>query len=415
MDFDDTAEEAAFRVEARAWLEANAIPKGDPEDFSRGFFSVGADWRDLDERSRKWQRTLFDAGWAGIGLPQAYGGRGGTTGQEMIFAQEVADFGVHSGPFMVSHSMVVPAILAFGTDAQKDRFVEATLRGDEEWCQLFSEPGSGSDLASLSTRAVLDGDEWVVNGQKVWTSSGDTCQWGILLARTDPEAPRHRGITYFLVDMSTPGIEVRPLRQMTGDSHFSEVFLTDVRIPAANVLGGPARIDDGWRAALHTLANERNMIGAAAVDDDVLSLVELARARGLLDDPVVRQGIAAVHTDAQLLTYLGYRMLTAFSHGREPGPETSVSKLLYNRHLVRQTSLGKSIMGAEGMLTGEPGTWEGYIDHRFVWHPQSGIAGGTNEVQRNIIGERVLGLPAEPRVTPAPVSQPSGEGLRLVG
>lgn len=415
MDFDDTAEEAAFRAEARAWLEANAIPKGDPEDFSLGFFSAGADWHDLDERSRKWQRVLFDAGWAGIGLPTAYGGRGGTTAQELIFAQEVADFGVHSGPFMVSHSMVVPAILAFGTDAQKDRFVEATLRGDEEWCQLFSEPGSGSDLASLSTRAVFDGDEWVVNGQKVWTSSGDTCQWGILLARTDPDAPKHRGITYFLVEMSTPGIEVRPLRQMTGDSHFSEVFLTDVRIPAANVLGGPTRVDDGWRAAMHTLANERNMIGAAAVDNDVVSVVELARSRGLLADPVVRQGIAAVHTNAQLLTYLGHRTRTALSQGREPGPETSVSKLLYNQHLVRQTALGKSIMGAEGMLTGEPGTWEEYIDYRFVWHPQSGIAGGTNEVQRNIIGERVLGLPAEPRVTPARVSQPSGEGLRLVG
>src|SRR5690606_31404349 len=197
------------------------------------------------------------------------------------------------------------------------------------WCQLFSEPGSGSDLASLSTRAVRDGDEWVVNGQKVWTSNADTCEWGILLARTDPDAPKHRGITYFLVDMATPGIEVRPLRQMTGDSHFSEVFLTDVRIPADNVLGGEARVNDGWRAAMHTLANERNMIGSAAVDEDLEAVVELARAAGLDADPVVRQQLALVHTHVELLRFLGYRMRTALSQGRAPGPETSVLKLLY--------------------------------------------------------------------------------------
>ncbi len=397
MDFDDSPEEAAFRAEARAWLDEHAIPKGHADDFSRGFFELDADWNLLGARSRAWQRRLFDAGWAGVSYPKEFGGRGGTTMQELIFAQEMANYGVHTGTFAVAHTMVGPAILEFGTQAQKDRHLEAMLCGDEEWCQLFSEPGAGSDLAGLSTRAVRDGDEWVVNGQKVWTSSADRSQWGILLARTDPDVPKHRGITYFLLDMATPGIEIRPLRQMTGDSHFSEVFLTDVRIPADNVLGGEAGINQGWRAAMHTLANERNMIGSASSDDDLIGLVALARSRGLEDDPDVRQELALVHTDAALLDYLGYRMQTALSRGEAPGPETSVLKLVYGRFLRRTTGLAKRLMGAEGMLTGENGEWSGYFGYRFLWAPHSGIAGGTNEVQRNIIGERVLGLPSEPR------------------
>jgi alkylation response protein AidB-like acyl-CoA dehydrogenase len=409
VDFEDTPEEAAFRAEARAWLEANAIPKGHPDDFSRGFFTLDANWDDLDARARAWQRRLFDGGWAGISYPKEYGGRGGTTMQEVIFAQEMANYGVHNGPFAVAHTMVGPAILEFGTEAQRERFIEPMLRGDEEWCQLFSEPGAGSDLASLSTRAVRDGDEWVVNGQKVWTSSADRSEWGILLARTDPAAPKHKGISYFLLDMATPGIEIRPLRQMTGDSHFSEVFLTDVRIPAENVLGGEAGVNQGWRAAMHTLANERNMIGSVPVDDDLVGLVALARERGLAGDPLVRQELARVHTAVSVLTFLGYRMQTALSHGREPGPETSVLKLRYGQHLVHSTNLAKRLLGAHGMLNGERDGWSGYFGYRFVWAPHSGIAGGTNEVQRNIIAERVLGLPAEPRpsssgVVPEPTS-----------
>jgi alkylation response protein AidB-like acyl-CoA dehydrogenase len=397
VDFDDTPDEAAFRAEARAWLDQHAVPKGHAEDFSRGFFEPHADWDVLDARTRAWQRRLFDAGWAGVSYPKEYGGRGGTTMQELIFAQEMAEFGVHTGTFAVAHTMVGPAILAYGTEAQKDRFIEAMLRGDEEWCQLFSEPGAGSDLAGLSTRAVRDGDEWVVNGQKVWTSSADRSEWGILLARTNPGAPKHRGITYFLLDMSTPGIDIRPLRQMTGDSHFSEVFLTDVRIPAANVLGGDDGIDQGWRAAMHTLANERNMIGSASSDDDLDGLVVLARERGLAADPVVRQEMARVLIAARLLDYLGFRMQTALSRGEAPGPETSVLKLVYGQFLRHSTGLAKSLLGPSGMLDGERGEWSGYFGYRFVWAPHSGIAGGSNEVQRNIIGERVLGLPAEPK------------------
>jgi alkylation response protein AidB-like acyl-CoA dehydrogenase len=236
-----------------------------------------------------------------------------------------------------------------------------------------------------------------VNGQKVWTSNADMCEWGILLARTDPDAPKHRGITYFLLDMHTPGIEIRPLRQMTGDSHFSEVFFTDVRIPAKDVLGGDARVNDGWRAAIHTLANERNMIGSASADEDLEAVLSLARSGGLIDDARRRQELAVVKTHIELLRFLGYRMQTALSRGNAPGPETSVIKLLYGQHMRHAMSLGKHLLGAEGMLAGTPSEWSGYVGYRFVWAPQFGIAGGTNEVQRNIIGERVLGLPPEPR------------------
>jgi alkylation response protein AidB-like acyl-CoA dehydrogenase len=395
VDFEDSPDEAAFRAEARSWLDAHALPKGHPDDFSRSFFDVDVDWGAIDQRCRAWQRQLFDGGWAGISYPKELGGRGGTTMQEVIFAQEMAHFGVHNGPFMVAHTMVGPALLEFGTPEQQDRYVEPMLCGDEVWCQLFSEPGAGSDLASLSTRADLDGDEWVVNGQKVWTSAADHSEWGILLARTDADAPRHRGITYFLVDMTSPGIDIRPLRQMTGDTHFSEVFLTDVRVPVTNVLGGEAGVGQGWRAAIHTLANERNMIGSASVDEDLVGLVALARGRDRAQDPVVRQALARVHTCVELLRYLGYRTQTALSQGHAPGPETSVLKLLFGQHLRRSTVLAKSLLGAAGMLDGDRGEWSGYFGYRFVWAPHAGIAGGTNEVQRNIIGERVLGLPSD--------------------
>jgi alkylation response protein AidB-like acyl-CoA dehydrogenase len=406
VDFEDTPEEAAFRAEARSWLDVHAVPKGHPDDFSRSFFDVEVDWAVLDADARRWQRTLFDGGWAGVSYPKDVGGRGGTIGQEIIFSQEMARYGVHNGPFMVAHTMVGPAIIEFGTRAQQECFIEPMLRGDDVWCQLFSEPGAGSDLAGLATRAVRDGDEWVVNGQKVWTSSADHSEWGILLARTDAEAPKHRGITYFLVDMATAGIEIRPLRQMTGESHFSEVFLTDVRVPHDNVLGGDAGVNQGWRAAIHTLANERNMIGSASVDEDLVGLTELARGSGRAGDPVVRQILARVHTDTELLRYLGYRTQTSLSRGEAPGPETSVLKLLFGRHLRRSTNVGKALLGAHGMLEGERGAWSGYFGYRFVWAPHAGIAGGTNEVQRNIIGERVLGLPSD-RV---PVTVPGEPG-----
>jgi alkylation response protein AidB-like acyl-CoA dehydrogenase len=307
----------------------------------------------------------------------------------------MAAFGVHNGSFMVAHTMVGPAILEYGTEEQKDRFIPAMLRGDEVWCQLFSEPGSGSDLASLSTRATRDGDEWVVNGQKVWTSAATDSQWGILLARTDLDAPKHRGITYFLLDMATPGIDIRPLRQMTGESHFSEVFLTDVRVPADRVLGGEPGLGQGWRAAIHTLANERAMIGSAAPTEDYDSIVALARAAGLADDPLVRQELADAYTRSRILEFFGFRLQTALSHGELPGPETSVVKLFFSNHVARVSNIGLDLQGPTGALLDEGAST--FAAQRFLYAPSLTIAGGTSEVQRNIIGERALGLPPEPR------------------
>ncbi|MEZ5144949.1 MAG: acyl-CoA dehydrogenase family protein [Acidimicrobiales bacterium] len=398
MDFDDTPAEAAFRAEARAWLTEHAVPKGHPDDVSRAFFDPGADWDELIARCVKWQRTLFDGGWAGISYPTEYGGRGGTVVEELIFAEEMDRFGVTNGAFMVAHTMVGPALLAFGTEAQRRRHVEAMLRGDELWCQLFSEPGAGSDLAALSTRAVLDGDEWVVNGQKVWTSNSTWSNWAILLARTDPDAPRHRGITYFLVDMASPGIEIRPLRQMTGEAHFSEVFLDDVRLPAEQVLGGLDRVNDGWRAAMHTLSNERAMIGTAPTTLDTEGLLALAAAHDRLDDPVVRDELAAAIVRTRIVGFLALRVQTAIRQGREPGPESSVVKLFFTEHVKRVGALALELEGPAGMVDARA-DWPGYFTQRFLFAPSLTIAGGSSEVQRNIIGERVLGLPGEPKVT----------------
>ena len=244
MDFEDTPEEAAFRAEARAWLESKATPR------------TGAEGRSMDkpdhvERCKAWQRTLYEGGWAGITWPKEYGGRGGTSMQQIIFNQEQARFDVSVGIFAVAIGMVGPTLIAHATDQQKKRYLDPMLRGGEVWCQLFSEPGAGSDLAGLGTRAIADGDTFVVNGQKVWTSGAHYSDVGILLARTDPDQPKHRGITYFLVDMRTPGIEVRPLRQINGVAHFNEVFLTDVRVPRENIVG---EINGGWGVAQTTMA-----------------------------------------------------------------------------------------------------------------------------------------------------------------
>ena len=355
MDVDDTPDEAAFRAEARAWLSANASPKGAADDWSDGFFDVTMDDDELMAKNRAWQRLMWDEGWAGISYPKDWYGRGGSVVQELIFAQEMAGFGVSNGAFVVAHTMVGPAILAHGTDEQRHRYLPAMLRGDEMWCQLFSEPGAGSDLAGLSTRALRDGDHWVVNGQKVWTSNAETSQWGILLARTEPDAPKHRGITYFLVDMATPGIEVRPLRQMTGESHFSEVFLTDVVIPTANVLGGEVAVNHGWSAAIHTLANERAMIGGGGHMADVPGLIELARLRGQAADPTVRQELAAAHSRSEVLRFLGYRLADRTG----PGPSARARDLdheaVHGRSPRRDGVARQAAPGRRRNAVGRPG------------------------------------------------------------
>src|SRR6204780_1655290 len=396
MDFDESAEDAAYRAEAHAWLSAHATLK-DPDKstpMSMGESDPEAE-REHVRQSKAWQRTLYDGGWAGITWPKEYGGRGGTPMEAIIFGQEQARFDVPTSVFAQGIGMAGPTIMGHGTDAQKERFLETMLRGEEGWCQLFSEPGAGSDLASLATSAVRDGDEFVVNGQKVWTSSAHFSDWGILLARTDVDVPKHRGITYFLVDMKTPGIDVRPLRQATGASHFNEVFLTDVRIPVDNVVGP---VNGGWGVTMTTLTNERTLIGSGAgVGDAFGDIVRLAREYGRSDDPIIRQDLAALYIRLQLLKYLGWRIQTAISRNQQPGPESSVLKLGLSRHLSLTGDLVMSLQGAQATLLDYTDAQSGPWGLQFLSQWASKLGGGTEQIQRNIISERVLGMP---RATP---------------
>jgi alkylation response protein AidB-like acyl-CoA dehydrogenase len=392
----DTEEDAAFRAEARAWLQSHAKPRAADNEFNRRYASADnspeADAEHV-RRCKEWQRTLSEGGWAGINVPREYGGRGGTSKQARIFAQEQARFDVDTGVFAVGMGMVVPTLLAHGTDEQKARYVSALLRGDEVWCQLFSEPSAGSDLAGLRTRAARDGDVWIVNGQKVWNSGAHHSDMGILLARTDVDVPKHRGITYFLVAMHTPGIEVRPLRQINGVAHFNEVFLTDVHIPAGNVVG---ETNGGWGVAQTTLANERTLIGSGT-GIGFGDFKRLTREHGRSLDPVIRQQLADAFIRFEILKYLGARAQAAIRQGRMPGPETSVLKLAVSNHVACNGDLGLAIQGAAGMLIGDDATQNGLWQQQFLGQWGVRIGGGTEQVQRNVLGERVLGLPGEPR------------------
>lgn len=397
MDIDDTPEQAAFRAECRAWLDANAVrrtagrraemwrtlrPRDDDED------------RTALEIGKRWQALKADAGYAGISWPVEYGGRGLPGHMAGIFKQEEARYDVPANSFQVGVDMVGPTLISHGTPEQCARHLDPIRRGEEVWCQLFSEPDAGSDLANLATRAVRDGDEFVVNGQKVWTSGAQVSDWAILLVRTDVDRPKHHGITYLLLDMSSPGVEVRPLRQIDGAVHFNEVFLTDVRVPAANVVG---EVDAGWRVTMTTLVNERSAIGGGGMVQ-MSEILDLARSMGRTSDPTARQALARLFTFFEITRFLGYRVRTAVSHGQMPGPESSVMKL----HISRQYAYGgdviQSLLGADGMLLGDDAPYDGFFQGLFLaqWAPR--IGGGTDQIQRNIVGERVLGLPREPRV-----------------
>jgi alkylation response protein AidB-like acyl-CoA dehydrogenase len=391
----ETAEQAAFRAETRAWLDANASRRRDDNrDLKRRLSATSPeDERAHVEAAKGWQRRISDAGFAGISVPREYGGRGSGAALDRVWRQEVARYEVDIGVFSVALGMVLPTLLAYGTEDQKHRFIPAMLRGEQLWCQLFSEPGAGSDLAGLTTRADRDGDEWVVNGQKVWNSFAHIADWGILLARTNWDVPKHRGITYFLVDMRTAGVEPRPLRQITGVAHFNETFLTDVRIPDDQVVG---EVNAGWGVAQTTLVNERALIGGASALS-FRDYVELARHYGRDADAEVRQQLAATYTRFALLRWLGQRAQMAARAGRPLGPESSVAKLLISDHAARNGDLALAIEGPAGMLSGRDAHEEGFWQQQFLGQWGIRIGGGTEQVQRNILGERVLGLPPEPR------------------
>jgi alkylation response protein AidB-like acyl-CoA dehydrogenase len=396
MDFDETPEEAAFRAEARAWLEehAPAAPAGERDENAILITDHDREARYV-QRCRDWQRVKYEHGWAGITWPRQYGGRSGTGIQDGIFREEESKLIAAWGVFAVGIGMAGPTLMAHGTDAQKQRFLPPMLRGDEVWCQLFSEPNAGSDLGGLRTSAVRDGDEWVVNGQKVWNSGAHYSDWGILLTRTNVDAPKHRGITYFLVDMRTPGIEVRPLKQITGAAHFNEVFLSDVRIPHDNIVG---EVNAGWGPMMTTLANERTLIGGASGRGAFADLKTLAQKLGVNTDPVQRQGLAGAYIRGEILKYLGYRVRTAVTRGEAPGPESSVVKLFVSQHLATNGNVIMGLLGAQGMLAGDDAIDGGRWQMDFLGQWGARIGGGTDNIQRNTIGEKVLQLPPEPRV-----------------
>jgi alkylation response protein AidB-like acyl-CoA dehydrogenase len=394
MDIGDSPEEAAFRAEARAFLEALAPRKRPGVTSLDELNRHDPTWlQDHIEHCRSWQHVLYQNGWAGITWPKEFGGRGGTNIQQAIYSEEESHFDVTAGVFSVGLGMVAPTLMVHGTPEQQERYLDPMLRGDELWCQLFSEPGAGSDLATLATRAVRDGDEWVVDGQKVWNSYAQHADWGILITRTNPDAPKHRGITYFVLDMKTPGIEVRPLRQITGIAHFNEVFLSGVRIPAANVIG---EVDGGWAVTHTTLANERAVIGVGGGARNFDDVIALAQRCGVTGDPLVRQQIVQAYVRTAVLRYMGLRLRTAMSQGRQPGPEASVLKLMFSQHAARTGDLVMQMLGPAATLYGDDALdrarWQDYFLNQFNVR----IGGGTDEIQRNGIAERALGMPRDP-------------------
>lgn len=393
MDVDDTPAEAAVRAEARAWLESVAKRRGEGDGDWRSF-RAKTDEQDAAhmELAKAWQRTKFEAGWAAPHWPKEHGGRDMSGIEASVFSQEEAAFDVAARFFMIGIDMAGPTLMAHGTPEQQKRFLEPMLRGDESWCQLFSEPGSGSDLASLGTRAERDGDEWVLNGQKVWTSSAHTSDWGMCLARTNPDAPKHAGITYFIVDMHAPGVTVRPLRQIDGAIHFNEVFLDDVRVPADCVVGD---VDDGWRVANTTLGAERTAIGTGG-QTGWKDVAEVSRRLGRNEEPGIRQDIARLATRELIQRWLVYRVRTAAAKGLPPGPEAAVLKLV-NSHQVEHVGAAlMSVLGPLATLSGDDAPDGGFWQDVFLFQWSSRIGGGTENIQRNILAERVLGLPREP-------------------
>ena len=388
----ESPELAEFRLKVRSFLTEHApkrAARGDDE-------AAPLEARVADLPTQKaFQAALADAGLAGLTWPKPFG-QGLTPEHQRVFNEEAAGYDLPTTAYIIGLGMVIPTMIEFGTDAQRERYVAKALRGEEIWSQLFSEPGAGSDVASLQMRAERDGDEWVLNGQKVWTTGAQLSDFGAVIARTNPDQPKHRGITMFIIDFAAAGVDIRPLRQMNGGSGFNEVFFTDVRIPDTNRIGD---IDDGWRCAIAMLMNERVAIGSGGGGGrsaGVKPLIELARRQGVADDPVVRQGLADLYIRMQIMSYIGQQTRAAVKAGKAPGPGGSIGKLA-GAQLARLTSdLAMAIAGAGGQA------WEDPRDSRWALSvlsaPASRIAGGTDEVQRNIIGERVLGLPKEPQV-----------------
>jgi len=396
MDFALTPEQQSFRDEIRDWLEKN---------LSKDWVARLRQGSDVPRPEaygllRDWQRRMYEAGFVGLTWPKEYGGRGLTFMEEMILHEEMALHRVPPVLNILAIGMAGPTIIAYGTEEQKKRYPPKMLSCEEIWCQGYSEPNAGSDLAALQTRAAKDGEYYVVNGQKVWTSLAHVADWMMLLARTDPDAPKHKGITYFLLDMHSPGITVKPLRHMTGEAEFNEVYLDNVRVHESQILGG---LNNGWAVGLTTLMYERLALGFGlqvrlriALD----GLVELARGTKkdgvpVTRDPVMRQKLAQLWIETEVFKYTGARAITRLLKGELPGPEASTGKMMWVEGHQRLQELAMEIQGPYAqILHGSP--WavaDGLWQHTFLRSRANSIEGGTTEIQRNIIGERVLGLP----------------------
>jgi alkylation response protein AidB-like acyl-CoA dehydrogenase len=395
MDLHYSPEDLAFRDATRRWFEANT-PREDLET--------------LAER-KAWHRKMYDAGYVGMLWPVEYGGRGATAMQQAIAQDEMARIGAPPAINGLGIGFIGPTIIVHGTAPQKERYLRKMLTAEEIWCQLYSEPNAGSDLAGLKTRAEDQGDHFLVNGQKIWTSSGPIADWGILLARTDSRAPKHRGISCFLLDMRQPGVEVRPLKQMTGHSLFSEVFMTNARAEKSDLIGN---LQQGWEIAQTTLGYERGGNSLGRVTRYAIAYQQLVRAtkqltrngKPLIEDPAVRARMGRIFAELEVQRYAGLRVLSALNKGEPPGPASSITKLSYTEFEKRFYDTALEILGPWGQLmtareefeeidtsSGEPGTWA----TAFLWARAGTIYSGSSEIQKNIIGERVLGLPKEVR------------------
>lgn len=386
MDFDYSPQEQAFRQELRAWLTANP-PKGyDPATFLH-----------LDQDARfalqlDWQRQLHRAGWVGIHWPKAYGGRGATAMEQTIYLQEMVRARLPEIANFMGTRIAGPTLIHWGTEAQKQRYIPTILNGEEIWCQGYSEPGAGSDIASLQTRAVEEGDDFVINGQKVWTSFAQYARFCLLLARTDPAAPKHKGISCFVVDMQSPGITVRPLRQINGDAEFNEVFFDNVRVPKENLIGGK---NQGWPVMLTTLMFERVTFDVLSpVESVITQLIKVVKQEATID-AAVRQQVARFHIECQAIKYTSLRQLTRQLRGEPPGPESSMVKLAASELNQRVVLFATALLGSAAQVVSES---EHDVDGSYWMHCALSthlytIAGGTSEIQRSILGERVLGLP----------------------
>ena len=391
MDFNDTQEQAEFRQTCKKWLEENAEPKT-AYDKEKSFANI-----DNLESAKNWQKKKYDAGWAMLHWPKEYGGIAASAIERIIWAEEESKFDVPKGIFEIGLGMCGPVMMEYATEEQKSRYLPSMAEGNEIWCQLFSEPSAGSDVAGLRSKAVQNGDEWVINGQKVWTSGAHFSDYGILVVRHDPNLDKHKGMTFFFVDMKSPGIEVKPIKQITGGSSFNEVYFTDVVIPDSQRLGA---IGDGWKVAITTLMNERLAVGDAD-GADVEEAFKWAKTQddsgeALINNRSARESIADWYCEANGLKNTKLRTMSALSKGQTPGPEASITKIVSANKLQDIGNFGIDSLDMAGMLKPEDSD---VLKFQGAWLGAPGlrIAGGTDEILKNVIAERVLGLPQDIR------------------